>query len=420
MSTQYFTKEHRDALKRAGGNIDKAEEIISAYKDRQAEVIKTGQRQSIQKVRDEVVESLQYADEPEDIKKSMAVASEILKRIATTEGSLFDEVEDALRIPTADDLRRDRMKTKDEFMTNFTYREEGRERNLSFARGAYSIVAARSGHGKTTFALNVLLDALANYPGQNHWFIGYEECRNNIINKLILSHSCGSEWRVLGADRNLRLLERHLRGEEGAITNLTARAEINRGQRDIDYLLQDGQLRVVYTHMDISELIRLLQRIGRDKKTGIVIIDYIQLIPAEAFSHLPRHEAVKQICLALTDVAVQAGITILSTAQFNREVKKKEDVMAQRISESSNIEYAANKILALWNNYAMVDGREQPGREKTIELQSLKTRAEPPMRWHSYRTDGKNFYIEREHGKGSAEDTRERRNQEIKDQGGIR
>ncbi|NCC64085.1 MAG: hypothetical protein EOM15_05475, partial [Spirochaetia bacterium] len=56
---------------------------------------------------------------------------------------------------------------------------------LSFQTGGFSIVAAPTGHGKTTILINLLLDLARQYPTKRHWLFSYEEGRAAITIKAL-------------------------------------------------------------------------------------------------------------------------------------------------------------------------------------------------------------------------------------------
>ena len=58
----------------------------------------------------------------------------------------------------------------------------------------------------------------------------------------------------------------------------------------------------------------------------------------------------KEICIALKDLAVETGLPIILGAQFNREVTNQLKIHATKIGEAGDIERIANLIVGFWNN----------------------------------------------------------------------
>ena len=87
-------------------------------------------------------------------------------------------------------------------------------------------------------------------------------------------------------------------------------------------------------------------------KPGAIFIDYIQLLnlPEGKYKTYSRQEEIKEICIALKDVAVETGLPIILGAQFNREVVNQLRIHATKIGEAGDIERIANLIVGFWNN----------------------------------------------------------------------
>jgi hypothetical protein len=62
-----------------------------------------------------------------------------------------------------------------------------------------------------------------------------------------------------------------------------------------------------------------------------------------------RQEQLKRICIALKDVAVDTGLPLCLTAQFNREVYNLLDIHPTKIREAADIEQIVNTLVGLWN-----------------------------------------------------------------------
>jgi len=70
-------------------------------------------------------------------------------------------------------------------------------------------------------------------------------------------------------------------------------------------------------------------------------------LPEGKYKTYSRQEEIKEICIALKDVAVETGLPIILGAQFNREVVNQLRIHATKIGEAGDIERIANLIVGL-------------------------------------------------------------------------
>ena len=226
--------------------------------------------------------------------------------------------------------------------------KDGYGEPLRFQTGALSIVAAATGHGKTTFLIDLLLDAAKKYPDRRHWLFSYEEDAAAVTVKTLNVHA-----NMYISRSNRRSIEEYLRID----STQYFRENADTFPATIDTfrpLIESGTINIRnadYTAEDLCDIIRTLSK----DRPGIVLIDYIGMMNRDdRTSTNARHEELKRIALDLKNVAIDTGLAIVAAAQFNREVVSPGRMMPQRIAEASDIERAANKVLGLWS------GKETP------------------------------------------------------------
>ncbi|MEP7234054.1 MAG: DnaB-like helicase C-terminal domain-containing protein [Ignavibacteriota bacterium] len=226
---------------------------------------------------------------------------------------------------------------------------------LLLPSGALTVLCAPTSHGKTTAALNIALNVAAAMIVH---FFSYEEDADSILISLINIY--------LG-----RLLQKPL----SANAKRSIKTFLQSGTKqffDPEYLATDpnaenlqmlikkffadyidnGRIRihyVPYNSKDLADAIRYLHRIG---EAEAIFVDFIQLInPAKGSNPTySRQEQVKQICIELKDAAVDTGLPIVLTAQFNRSVVNHKLLLPTNIGEAGDIERLANLIVGFLNN----------------------------------------------------------------------
>lgn len=255
--------------------------------------------------------------------------------------------------------------------------KDGYGERLIFQTRALSIVAAATGHAKTTFLIDLLLDAATRYPDRRHWLFSYEEDAAAVTVKTLNVHA-----NMYISRNNRRSIEAYLRTDSTEYfyeNKDTFPATIDTFRP----LIESGTINIRdadYTAEDLCDIIRALSH----DRPGIVLIDYVGMMNRDdRTSTNARHEELKRIALDLKNVAINTGLAIVAAAQFNREVISPGRMMPQRIAEASDIERAANKVLGLWNGDkpAVCEGHENTPKQRgitagTMLIEVLKARDE--------------------------------------------
>ena len=235
-----------------------------------------------------------------------------------------------------------------------------------------TIVAAGTGHGKSTFLINLALRICLKYPEHKILYLTYEEARHNVAAKFI-NTLCGLD---LARDNRKEIKKDiELNADENGSENMgnfilhddffNCNEQEKKRKRHIykkavktffDDLEKTGRLNIQYSEYSTTDLIRLIKNMKRNGRADICFIDYVQMLDKpESVSHgRNRPDELKDICNDLRKLAVDEkdGLSIVFAAQFNRDLINKNDprLMSETLlGEGANLEHFSNTIIGLWN-----------------------------------------------------------------------
>ena len=213
-------------------------------------------------------------------------------------------------------------------------------------------IAGQTGHGKTLFLLNILLNVSKLNPDRRFVLFTYEEDSDTIIGYLLniylndLNLMRGGDWRS-----NRILISEYLRGEGTDNFNPSSVAEFIR-RKDLFFrkYIETGRILIKYVDSDSSRLCRDIRLLSSpDNNIGGVFIDYFQYINPDPTKRFPtRQEALKSICIELKDIANETQLPVVLACQFNQEVQAPTDVLLNKIGEAGDISRIGSETLGLW------------------------------------------------------------------------
>ena len=226
------------------------------------------------------------------------------------------------------------------------------------------LLAARPGMGKTSMALNILLEA-GKKSGKNVVFFSLEMSREQLALRLI-SSECFVD--------NKKLVTGNL-GPEDWEKIMVATESLNRSHILID---DDSTVSVA----------DILAKCRRVDNLGLVIIDYLQLMQSAGgrqYSGENRQQVVSDISRALKIMAKELDVPVLCLSQLSRANESRSDKrpMLSDLRESGAIEQDADIVMFLYRegyydrdteNHNLAEciiAKNRHGETRTVELQWL-------------------------------------------------
>ena len=226
------------------------------------------------------------------------------------------------------------------------------------------LLAARPGMGKTSMALNILLEA-GKKSGKNVAFFSLEMSREQLALRLI-SSECFVD--------NKKLVTGKLTEEDWEKVAVAADS-LNRSRIFID---DDSSVSVA----DITAKCRRMDNLG------LVIIDYLQLMQSaggRTYSGENRQQVVSDISRALKIMAKELDVPVLCLSQLSRANESRSDKrpMLSDLRESGAIEQDADIVMFLYregyydkdtpnpNLAECIIAKNRHGETRTVELQWL-------------------------------------------------
>jgi hypothetical protein len=369
----YLTEKHGKAIDLGLSPEAAAFKVRQEYEKRENEKVREEERkrrmekdrENIQEIKN-AVEGIDFIEDPKNREAKLKAASDALSNLQPK------------RIDTQQLLKRTRWNDVTALIKNTpgafetSYKMKGD--NLCFPVGALSVIAAPTGHGKTTFLWNLLIDAAKKYPDKRHWLFSYEESKEAVHLKTLNAY-CDQDF----SKNNRSTLKSYYQGEEDYFKEGT-KGDFKNKEAEYKELVEKGTINITYADYSSEELIEGIKEIA-DDNPGIILIDYLQLIyPSKREGYAQRYEELKTICLDLKDTAVSCNLPIIAAAQFSRRVTNPLKLIPQEISDASDIEKAANKIMGLWNGDKEAV-YQQSGDKKDLEALGFK---DGKKQWHMY------------------------------------
>lgn len=227
----------------------------------------------------------------------------------------------------------------DDFTTDFPIFENGVLANLILPMGV-TIIAAPTGHGKSTILQNMALREAS--CGNHVLYLTIEESRENVLFYLF-SAFCAS--------RGVEIAALKIRRREVDIM-----AEYSELVREFDRILKSN---LIIDNFENSAETLVTEIAKHTKHTHIdaVFIDYVQLL----FSETPntRNELqIKAIMKALRTISDTLHVRVVVAAQFNRSASQDfEKMTLYNIGEGGDIERAASLVISIFQ-LSQIEGRE--------------------------------------------------------------
>ena len=287
-------------------------------------------------------------------------------RTSQTGGNQLSEEEEMNRLrdrltPTTETAIRERGKTRPQALST-GYRIEVPGKNpqrLLLPSGKLTEIAGGTGHGKTLFLMNLILNVAKLNPDRRFLLFTYEEDSDTILGYLLniylsnLNLMRDGDWRT-----NRILIDEYFKGLGTGNFNPASVGEfLRRKNLFFKTYIETGRILVKYVESDSSELCRSIEFLAKpENNIGGVFIDYFQYInPSQVDrkgvpQRFPtRQEALKSICIELKDIATETQLPVVLACQFNQEVQSPTDVLLNKIGEAGDISRIGSECWGLWN-----------------------------------------------------------------------
>ena len=251
----------------------------------------------------------------------------------------------SLLLPIKETELKDRISQRPESI-NSGYKIGGEE--LLLPSGAISILTAPTSHGKTTFLINMALNVAEAYPDKQAYLFSYEEDGDSILINTLNTYLD----RELSTNNRRTLKSYFTTGSTEFIKSDSREYFTTTKDKFFNELIDNRRLNIHYSSYNSDTIIEAIRYLHKNTNIGSVFIDYIQLLnlPEGKYKTYSRQEEIKEICIALKDVAIETGLPIILGAQFNRTVENHLQLYANKIGEAGDIERIANLIVGFWNN----------------------------------------------------------------------
>lgn len=221
-----------------------------------------------------------------------------------------------------------------------------------FQKSDLVIVAARPSMGKTAFALSVARNAAVQYKVPLAFF-SLEMSTLQLVMRMLCSEAKINAHQV----RTGKLPQSEVPKLSKAIMKLS----------EAPIYIDDSPMQTV---LDIRAKVR---RLVAEKKVGIVMIDYLQLIRSAGTSKdTSREREVSIISSSLKALAKEMNIPVIALAQLNRSVESRTDKipLLSDLRESGSIEQDADIVMFLhrpeYYGIKELDGKPSEGIAQVI------------------------------------------------------
>lgn len=249
---------------------------------------------------------------------------------------------------------------------------------LTIPSGALTILAAPTSHGKSTLLRNLALDIAKRYTEKSVLYFTFEESEEDVIAQLTNTYIGKRLHAESRKHSQLESIVDYFKTGEasfigGANAEITREEFLRKEEEFSAQYLDSGKIRTFYKDYDLETLIDALEYAVDNIPTRAIFIDYIQILRSTKFAKHTRTEQLKEICISLKDFSVKYKLPVVLAAQLTREAKTPFRMDNTQMSESSDIEKAANTIICVWNSQfkPTTYGEKGQGKDEKAEIDKL-------------------------------------------------
>lgn len=191
------------------------------------------------------------------------------------------------------------------------------------------IVAARPSIGKTSLALNFVINAAT--AGFSVGMFHLEMSKEQVVDRLISAESGIDSWRLRTG--NLREEDFNLMGT--AISRLS----------EMSIYIDDSP------GMNIMEMRTKARRLQSEKNLDLLVVDYLQLMESRGRPE-SRVQEISDISRGLKGLARELNIPVVAVSQLSREVEKRPNRIPQLsdLRDSGSIEQDADVVMFIYRD----------------------------------------------------------------------
>ncbi|MGE5248415.1 MAG: replicative DNA helicase [Verrucomicrobiota bacterium] len=234
------------------------------------------------------------------------------------------------------------------------------EVTAGFQKSNMIVVAARPAMGKTSFCLNVAVNAATRHKVPVGIF-SLEMSRQELAMRMICS-----EARV-----NFQRLRTGQIGQEEMNRLVAAVARLS----DAPIYTDDSGM------LSALDLRARARRLKKDKDVGLIIIDYLQLMRGSSARSNPdnRVQEVSEISRSMKALAKELDIPVIAISQLSRGVENRSDKRPQMadLRESGAIEQDSDQILFVYREEMYSKEKTPPDERGVAEIIVGKNRSGP-------------------------------------------
>lgn len=221
------------------------------------------------------------------------------------------------------------------------------DKTLGLHNGELTIIGARPGVGKTTFALQIA-QRIAE-KNKKVAIISLEMSDVQLIQKIISKKSSVNSYRM----RSGNLEEEDWKKIADAIGEIS-----------------ELPLNIITNALNIQKIERVIRNLKNKDELDLVVIDYIQLIKNKGrFNN--REQEVADISRTLKLLSLELNIPIIALCQLNRNANLSEPTLAD-LRESGSIEQDADNVIFLYQEKeqqtSIVDVTLKIAKQRTGEI----------------------------------------------------
>ena len=312
---QYFNDDERQAI----GNMILNTSSFSNIRDYAFSLIELYQKRETLKAINDFTNDITVKNHKYDF-----ATSTLLDRISKIDGANQDNAKTYTLAEIEKEIE-SRTNEEEYLPTGFTKLDKAL--NGGLGKGNLTVVGARTGAGKTSWAQQVIL----NIAKQNKvcLFASLEVNNSQVYDKFASMNKEIPAWKILKKALN-----------QGEMIDYNESKEELRGLLNDFIYIRDIQ-------QSIRQIESMVKRHIAKRKLDLLVVDYIQIVKREQSKNISEATAIKDITTGLKDIAKKYNIAVLGLAQINREgVNGKEPTMND-LKGSGGIEEDADCIILL-------------------------------------------------------------------------